>query len=382
MALDQAAFLVNEVPIFSSIIIDLVDSILSEAQDDGLQTLDDYSQLYDVYWKGTLLEPLSPTPGRLTNYTQDLLFSMERLSLSPYQVKRLDPSLDTLQFSVEDSLAINITGMTLPQLLQDGRLFYADYRGQMDLVPTDRYSAACDAFFYIDQTSTDFLPLAIRTNQGSSLIYTPRDEPNDWLLAKIMYNVNDFWFAQWNHLAGTHEVVQIVYLAAIRTLSDDHPILALLDRLTYEIYAIQPLAEILLFLPGAAVDQLFPYTGLSAQNYTTYLYQNGSGRFRTNYFERNLEFRGLINCPFGPALKSFPFFEDASVIYSALKMFMTSFINSYYDNDTEVIADEEIQGWVRESRGPAEVIDFPQVTTRSGLVDILTQIVSVKQELP
>ena len=195
----------------------------------GLQTLDDYTLLYDDEWLKTL--PAGPIPGILTNYTQDLLFSMERLSLSPYQIRRLNSS-DPLNFQVDDATATNITGMTQQQLLTSGRLFYADYRDQAKLEATTkaRYSAAVDAYFYIDQTSGDFLPLAIRTNKGNSVIYTPADSANDWLLAKIMYNTCDIWFAQWEHLSRTHEVVQIVYMSAIRTLSDFHPVKAILDR--------------------------------------------------------------------------------------------------------------------------------------------------------
>lgn len=195
----------------------------------GLQTLDDYTLLYDDEWIKT--QPAGPIPGILTNYTQDLLFSMERLSLSPYQIRRLNSS-DSLNFNVDDATAMNITGMTLQQLLTSGRLFYSDYRDQAQLATTTkpRYSAAVDAYFYIDPSSGDFLPLAIRTNQGGNLIYTPADSENDWMLAKIMYNVCDLWFAQWEHFSRTHEVVHIVYMAAIRTLSDSHPVKAILDR--------------------------------------------------------------------------------------------------------------------------------------------------------
>jgi hypothetical protein len=206
---------------------------LTLSQYNGLQTLHDYTLLYQGEWKNTL--PSGPDPGIETNYTQDLLFSMERLSISPYQVRRLNPASDKLNFKISDSDAKAISGQSLSQLFQAGRLFYADYRDQKKLTPTPRYSAACDAYFYIDQSSGDFLPLAIRTNVGSNLIYTPLDSPNDWLLAKMMYNVNDFWFAQWNHLAGTHEVVQISYMAAIRSLSDEHPVRAILDRCMYSI---------------------------------------------------------------------------------------------------------------------------------------------------
>ena len=122
----------------------------------------------------------------LTNYTQDLLFSMERLSISPYAVRRLNPSSDSPAFQIDDKTATNVTGSTLQQLFQAGRLFYADYRNQAGLPSTGRYAAACDAYFYIDSRSGDFLPLAIRTNIGSNLIYTPADTAADWLLAKMV----------------------------------------------------------------------------------------------------------------------------------------------------------------------------------------------------
>jgi len=102
--------------------------------------------------------------------------------------------------------------------------------GQINLPKTSKFAAACDAYFYIHPESHDFLPLAVRPNAGSSLIYTPHDPPNDWLFAKMLFNINDFYFAQMYHFAATHEVVEITYQAAIRTLSDDHPVLAILGR--------------------------------------------------------------------------------------------------------------------------------------------------------
>jgi arachidonate 15-lipoxygenase (second type)/8-lipoxygenase (S-type) len=155
---------------------------------------------------------------------------MQRLSASPYQTRRLNPGSDVLPFTVLDTTVSTVSGLTLQQLFEQGRLFYADYRDQKNLTSSGQFAAACDAYFYIDVDSGDFLPLAIRTNVGANLIYTPQDSPNDWLLAKIMYSANDFWFAQWNHLAGTHEVVQIVWEAAIRSISQEHPVYAILDR--------------------------------------------------------------------------------------------------------------------------------------------------------
>lgn len=198
-----------------------------------MQTVADYELLYDGEWTNSL--PKGPVPGILTNYTQDLLFSMERLSTSPYAIRRLIPGTDSLPFQVANSVTLKVTGaVSLSALLLEGRLFYADFRNQINLPQTGTaYAPACDALFFIDKASGDFLPLAIRTGVGANLVYTPQDSADDWLLAKIMYNVNDFWFAQWNHLAATHQVVQITWLAAIRSFSVEHPIYALLDRSTY-----------------------------------------------------------------------------------------------------------------------------------------------------
>lgn len=183
-------------------------------------------------------------------------------------------------------------------------------------------------------------------------------------------------FAQFNHLAGTHEVVQIVWMAAIRTLSAEHPVYALLDRLMYQVFAVQPIARDVLFATGEAVDEVFGYTGTAAQQFTDELYNGGKGAFQSNYFLTDLENRGLINSRFGPELAHFPFFEDALVIYSAIHSFMTSFVDSYYNSDADILKDGELQNWAPEANGEAGVHDFPEsISTKQTLVDILTHMV-------
>ncbi len=225
---DLLAIQMDVRPELTGAVLDIAQATVNFPQYDGLDSLKDYTKLYPNNWENIL--PDGPDAGAETNFTQDLFFSMERLSSSPYQVRRLNPSSDSVAFQVDDATAKTITGSTLQSLFSSGRLFYADYRDQKGFSPTNHYGAACDAYFYIDSSSGDFLPLAIRTNVGANLVYTRQDTANNWLLAKIMLNVNDFWFAQWNHLAQTHEVVQIAYMAAVRSLSEDHPVLALLNR--------------------------------------------------------------------------------------------------------------------------------------------------------
>lgn len=55
---------------------------------------------------------------------------------------------------------------------------------------------------------------------------------------------------------------------------------------------------------------------------------------------------------------------------------MTSFVSSYYSQDSVVAADTEIQAWVKECNGPAKVMDFPTAITKaSTLIDVLTHMV-------
>lgn len=276
---------------------------------------------------------------------------------------------------MDDLTAQNITGKTLQELLDNERLFYSDHSDHADLPQTTgKYGAACDAYFYIDDVTGDFLPLAIRTGVGANLIYTPADSPADWMLAKIMYNINDFLFAQVYHLAATHEVIQIIWMAAIRTLSVEHPIYGLLNRLTFQLFATQPLADQYLFNNGTAFDTVFTITGAGARDYNTHLYLCGAGAFQSNYFLTDLQNRGLVNST-GPALKHVPYHEDAAVIHGAIHSFMTSFVESYYTSDEVIQADNELQAWVAEANGPAEAIDFPsQITTVETIVEVLTHI--------
>ena len=95
------------------------------------------------------------------------------------------------------------------------------------------------ALFYINDDG-DLLPLGIRTNVGKNFTYTKLDKPNDWLLAKTMYNVADQFHLQMYHLTATHNVGEALHEAAMRTMSDSHPIMAVLDRLNYQAYSARP----------------------------------------------------------------------------------------------------------------------------------------------
>lgn len=156
---------------------------------------------------------------------------MERLSVNPYSVRRLHPKTDVLPFDVDSIGARTLAGVDIQTLHRAGRLFYVDHSYQAEY-PTvvDKYTAACSAYFYLHPVSNEFLPLAIKTNVGSDLIYTPMDDEKDWLLVKMMFNMNDLFHGQILHLANSHAISEAVHQAALRTLSSEHPVLGVLDH--------------------------------------------------------------------------------------------------------------------------------------------------------
>ncbi|KAJ9617206.1 hypothetical protein H2200_000927 [Cladophialophora chaetospira] len=338
------------------------------------QELASFFALYRNQWQDS--NPDGLDVGAYTNFTQDLYFSMERLSVNPFSLSRISPN-QTLPFKLANNVTMAITGTTLSKLQLAGRMFVVDHSDFADLPrQPGKYSASSTAFFFIHPESGDFLPLAIKTNEGADLIYTPLDSANDWFLAKTLFESNEAVFVDMFHLSATHAVAEIVHQAALRTMADQHPIRGLLDLIMYRAYAVRLAGSTSLFNAGGLVDQNFAFNASTVLGWNSRLYQNVLGRFQTNYFERWFTDHGLINSSYGPALTHFPFYEDVKPVVDSMRVFIEAFVRSYYPTDDLISQDTELQAWIVEANGPAQVLDFPPapLTSRTTLVDILTHM--------
>lgn len=81
------------------------------------------SLLYEDQWKES--NPRGTAPGIMTNYTQDLLFSMERLSQNPFSLVHIGTE-DELAFPVDDEVVKELSGVSLEKLKASGNLYFVD----------------------------------------------------------------------------------------------------------------------------------------------------------------------------------------------------------------------------------------------------------------
>ena len=99
-------------------------------QNGGLNSLDDYARvLCQNEWMAS--NPLGTAPGIMTNYTEDLLFSMERLSQNAYPRRLVKPT-DALPFQLSKNLTSKIAGVSLEALKASGSLFVVDRKWWID----------------------------------------------------------------------------------------------------------------------------------------------------------------------------------------------------------------------------------------------------------
>ena len=144
----------------------------------------------------------------------------------------------------------------------------------------------------------------------------------------------------------------------------------------YQSYAIRPAGNQTLFNPGGFFDQTAAVDHTAVLDFVDQFYPTVAGRFRSNYLRESLVSRGLLDCPYGPALNHLPFFEDADPIVASLRRFVSTFVGAYYTHPTYLNRDTEIQAWIVEANTEAEVLDFPPapLTDIETLIDILTQM--------
>lgn len=265
----------------------------------------------------------------------------------------------------------------LTELLQLGRLYLADYGIVRQGMNGSKYMPSPVALFGV--IDGRLKPLAIQIERAfdaaDNPVFTPADaDLTMWNIAKIMVQIADFAVHELKyHLYETHLAMEPFAVALARNMAMWHPISMLLGPHFHGMIFKNAQARHTLIAPGGQVESII---GLPLTRSRTIVRRAAQAyRFDEAALPAFLARNGLDD-PI--ALPGYSYRDDALLIWEAIKNFVTDFVNHCYVADADVATcDTELQNWLGEVRSPngGRLNGVPEVTTRAGLVDVLTQII-------
>lgn len=144
----------------------------------------------------------------------------------------------------------------------------------------------------------------------------------------------------------------------------------------YQAYAVRPIGDEFLFNDGGFFDSSFAPTNFGGRALSSDLYPVFAGLFKSTDFHTDLVSRGLVDCSYGPPLKTMPFYDTVRPMARAIRTFAEAYVHTYYPSDSHLSQDHELQSWILEAHDGARVLDFPQfpLTDRDTLIFILSHV--------
>ncbi|XP_055486839.1 polyunsaturated fatty acid 5-lipoxygenase-like [Leucoraja erinacea] len=235
----------------------------------------------------------------------------------------------------------------LQQEVQKGNIYLVDYE-MLDGIKANsaaghQYLGAPMCLLYVNPMN-DLLPIAIQITQHPGPdcpIFLPSDSEYDWLLAKMWVRNADVQVHQLvSHLLRTHLFGEIFGIATLRQLASAHPIFKLLmPHVKYTLH-INMAARNLLISKDGVFDKAFSSGGPA----TVEVLQRGLDRttYESMCLPDNLAARGVEKIP------NYYYRDDALKNWLAINKFTENIVDLYYENDTNVQCDPELQAWVKE----------------------------------
>lgn len=274
-----------------------------------------------------------------------------------------------------------VNGDTLAAALADGRLFLLDYK-PLDVLDPGTYGSFAKyawqpmALFAVPPGGSSLVPVAIQCGQDPIdwPIFTPSpvaDKVWGWEMAKFVVQVADGNYHElFTHLARTHLVIEAFAVATHRHLAEAHPVWALLVPHFEGTLFINEQAATSLIAAGGPIDHIFAGTIASSQlaAVDARLAFDFHGKMpRPDFAARGV---GVDS-----ALVDYPYRDDALLVWDAIHEWARQYVDLYYANDADVVADTELAAWAACLAGEAKITGFGPVTTRAQLAEICTMVI-------
>jgi hypothetical protein len=228
------------------------------------------------------------------------------------------------------------------------------------------------------------------TMAASVTLFNKRTTPSDssskekddypWRYAKTCAQVSDWLRHEVGvHLTHAHLVEEVTIVAANRTLPMNHPVYRILSPHWYKTLSLNAAArstllpQIIVELVGISPEQAYSFTKSHFENFD----------FVANYVPNDLKRRGFPNTEGGlgiPKYRNYPYAKNMVMMWNAIRTYVKSMLLVYYDvktADATVAADEYVQNWSNECRGPGRLSTFPEIKTLDGLTDAITMCIHI-----
>ncbi len=274
-----------------------------------------------------------------------------------------------------------VNGDTLAAALADGRLFLLDYK-PLEVLDPGTYGTMAKyvwqpmALFAVPPGGSSLIPVAIQCGQDpiDYAIFTPSpvaDKIWGWEMAKFVVQVADGNYHElFAHLARTHLVIEAFAVATHRHLAEVHPIWALLVPHFEGTLFINEQAATSLIAAGGPIDHIFAGTITSSQ--LAAVDARLAFDFHGKMLPADLAARGV---GVDSTLEDYPYRDDALLVWNVIHEWARQYVDLYYANDADVVADTELTAWAACLAGEAKIKGFGPVTTRAQLTEICTMVI-------
>jgi arachidonate 15-lipoxygenase len=351
---------------------------------DPFDKLDDYAD--DIFTS-------IPLPEVAKVYTTDRSFADQRLAgVNPVVIRQLPLQSDLGQrfAAIAENNTEQFSPIDLAERLNRGHIYIADYTGDDPNYTTPKsiaggtydsklrkYLPKPRAFFCWRgmgiKDRGELIPIAIQlSGDDNSRIYTPSDDEQDWLYAKLCVQVADGNHHEMTtHLCRTHFIMEIFAVATARQLAETHPISLLLTPHFRFLIANNHLGRQQLVNEGGRVDNILAGSLTESLTITTDYYKKWN--FQESSFPRDLQIRGVDN---PEHLPHYPYRDDGMLIWDAITKYVTKYLQYFYPSAQDIIEDFELQAWAQELATVAKNKGIPEVIDNiSTLADIISNLI-------
>ncbi|XP_043693347.1 uncharacterized protein LOC122643838 [Telopea speciosissima] len=221
-------------------------------------------------------------------------------------------------------------------------------------------------------------------------VFLPSTDTTDswlWRLAKTHVGAHESGYHELvSHWLRTHCCTEPYIIAANRQLSVMHPIYRLLLPHFRYTMKINSLARLVLINANGIIEGSFSLHKYSME-FSSVAYDK-LWRFDMEGLPADLISRGMavedktVEHGVKLTIKDFPFANDGLLIWTAIKQWVSDYVNHYYPDPNLVESDQELQAWWTEVRtqGHGDKKDepwWPVLKTQEDLIETLTTLIWV-----